>query len=185
MVLSVFQSVESCGIHSQEPVANGSAHSRKIERLIVFLAFQLLEAFGNGFIGHRRDPQSLHWTFRPSLLHHPSLNQFSLLPGIAAVHNFVGVLHQLLYYSKLPLYVFLMNQLNAKPLWNHGQTTQRPRLPSLGVVVWFLQGAKVSVGPCHLIAIAFNIAIARCRGTQDACNLPRHTWFLCNANNHQ
>lgn len=55
------------------------------------------------------------------LLHHPPLDEFTLLTGVAAVHDTVGSLHQLLDDGELFFYTFVFNELDAEPLGNHGQ----------------------------------------------------------------
>ena len=51
-VLTVFQRIKSGGVHAENPVADGTGKSGKIERLIFPLVFQFLESLLDGFIGH-------------------------------------------------------------------------------------------------------------------------------------
>ena len=51
------------------------------------------------------------------------LQQFSLLPGITAIDDFIRILHQPLYHMKLLLNTRIMpNQLDTETWRNHRQT---------------------------------------------------------------
>ena len=184
LVLSVLQCVQSCGVHAQNPVADGPRKACQIERLIVLLVFQLLETLADGLVGHRRYPQSFHRAFRLCLLHHPPLNQLTFLSGVAAVDDAVGLLHQLLNHGKLFLDALILYQFDAEAGRNHRQCAQRPPFPLWRIVVGFFQRAQVSERPRHLIAVAFHIAVVRAVRSQYAGDVFRHTRFLCNTYNH-
>ena len=183
-VLPVLQSIEPSGIHAQNPVADGTREASQIEWLVFVLVFQLLETFTNSVVGHRRNPQSFHGALCTRLLHHPSLNQFTLLPGITAVDNAIGLFHQSLDDGELLLDSFVFNQFDAEARWNHGKRRQAPPFPLVGVVVRFFQRAKVAESPSHLIAVAFHVSVSRAGGADDSGDVACHAGFLCNANNH-
>ena len=52
-VLPVFQRVQAGGVHSQYPVADGTAQSGEIQRLVVVLRLQVAESLANRLVGHR------------------------------------------------------------------------------------------------------------------------------------
>ena len=119
--VGVFLGIKACGIHAQQPVADGTHQSSLIQALVFRLVLQLLEAFADGFFRKAADPQTLHGAFGHSLLHHPSLYQLSLLAGITAVDNLVGLAHQGGYGVELLLHALVGFQLDAETGWNHGQ----------------------------------------------------------------
>ena len=183
-VLPVLQRVETRGVHAQQPVADGARESGQVERLIFRLVLQLGKALADGLVGHRRYPQPLDWAPGACLLHHPALNEFSFLPGIAAVHDAVGGLHQAFDDGKLLLDAVVVNELDAESRRQHRQRAQRPTFPLVGVVVGFLQRAQVTERPRHLIAVALHIVLAVAGCPYDAGNVATDAWFLCYANNH-
>ena len=154
-VLSVFQSIKSCGIHSERPVAYRTAESRLIQRLEFRLVLQVCKSLSDSLFRKRRNPQTLHRTFRPRLLHHPSLYQFTLLSGITAVYNHIRLLHQRFYYLELLLYTRVVYQLYPEARRYHRQTCQRPRFPLRSIFVRLFQRTQVSECPCHLISVSF------------------------------
>ena len=128
-VLSVFEGIEPGGIHAENPVADGTAESGEIEGLILLLVLQLTESLADGLIGHRRNPESLHGTFGLRFLHHPSLDEFSLLSGVTAVDNAVGSLHQSLDDGKLLGHSLVVDEFDAEALRNHRQCREAPVFP--------------------------------------------------------
>ena len=93
-------------------------------------------------------------------------------------------LHQLLDDAELLLDASVGYQLDAETLRHHRQLCQCPGLPGLGVVARFLQRTEVAEGPRHLIAVTFHIPIVGAVCPQDACYIPSHARFLCDADNH-
>ena len=144
----------------------------------------MAESFAYGLVGHRRYPQPLHGAGGLGFLHHPPLYELTLLTGITAVDDAVGLLHQLLDDGKLAFDAFVLDELDAEAGGQHGQGTQVPPFPRVGVVVGFFQRAQVSEGPGHLVAVAFHVSVVRCRGAYDACYVLGHAGFLCYANYH-
>ena len=69
---------------------------------------------------HGRYPQATHWALGTSLLHHPSLNQFTLLPGVTTVHDALGFLHQSFDNRKLLLDTLVVYEFDSKAVGNHG-----------------------------------------------------------------
>ena len=51
-ILSVFQCVESGCVHSQQPIADSSAQTSHIKRLILLLILKILKPLLYGFVGH-------------------------------------------------------------------------------------------------------------------------------------
>ena len=119
-VLTVLKCVQAGGVHAQQPVANGTAQACQIEWLVIALILQTGKTLLDGLVGHRRNPQSLNGAGGLGLLHHPSLDEFSLLSGVATVYNTIGFLHQALDNLKLLLDTLIVYQLNAKTLGYHG-----------------------------------------------------------------
>ena len=118
-VLAVLQRVQSRGVHAQQPVTNGSRQSGQIQRLVVGLVFQIGKPLADGFVRHRRYPQSAHGTLCPGLLHHPPLDELTLLSRVTAVHDALGLLHQAFDNRELLLDAVVVNQLDAETLGNH------------------------------------------------------------------
>lgn len=56
LCLAVAEGVEACGVHAEEPVADGAAEAGFVERLVLVLGFEVGEAFADGFVGHGVDP---------------------------------------------------------------------------------------------------------------------------------
>ena len=119
-----------------------------------------------------------------SHLHDPPLYELSLLAGITTVDDAVGGLHESLNDSKLFLYAAVVDKLYAEARRYHGQRTEAPPLPVFGVVVGLFEGAEVSEGPCHLIAVAFHIAVTGARGSYDAGYILGNAGFLSDTYNH-
>ena len=184
MVLCVLQSVKTGGVHAQNPVADGTAQSGNVQRLVFVLVLERIEALAYSLIGHRRNPQSLDRTLRSSLLHHPSLNQLTLLAGVTAVDYAVGGLHESLYNGKLSFYAVVVNKLDTETWWNHRQRRKAPMLPHVGIVVRFLQRTKMAEGPRHLVAITLHISIMGTRCAQYSSYIFGYTWFLGYTDNH-
>ena len=119
-----------------------------------------------------------------SHLHDPPLYELSLLAGITTVDDAVGGLHESLNDSKLFLYAAVVDKLYAEARRYHGQRTEAPPFPVFGVVVGLFEGAEVSEGPCHLIAVAFHIAVTGARGSYDAGYILGNAGFLSDTYNH-
>ena len=183
-VLAIFQGIESCGVHAQQPVTNGTRESSLIKRLIISLVFQCLEALTDGLLGQGRNPKALHRTLYSGLLHHPALDELSFLPSIAAVHDFVGLLKQRLNDLKLLLHTFVGDQLDTETRRYHRQAAQGPCLPLVGVVVRLLQGAKMAESPRHLIAVTFHVSFMGSIGSQHFGDVAGDTWFFGDTDYH-
>ena len=119
-VLTVLKCVQTGGVHTQQPVANGAAQACQVQGLVIALILQAGKTLLDGFVGHRRNPQSLNGAGGLGLLHYPSLDKLSLLTGVATVHDTIGLLHQALDNLKLLLDTLVVYQLNAKTLGYHG-----------------------------------------------------------------
>ena len=156
-VLPVLQRIESSTVHAQQPVSDGAAQSCQVQRLIVGLVFQVLESLADGLVSHRRYPQAADRTLRLSLLHYPALDKLTFLAGVTAVDDALSFLHQTLNDGELLLDALVVDELDAKALWYHGQRCQAPRLPHRGIVVGLFQCTQVPKGPRHLKAVAFHI----------------------------
>ena len=128
--------------------------------------------------------QTLHRALGLSHLHDPPLYELSLLAGVTTVDDAVGGLHESLNNSKLFLYAAVVDKLYAEARRYHGQRTEAPPLPVFGVVVGLFEGAEVSEGPCHLIAVAFHIAVTGARGSYDAGYILGNAGFLSDTYNH-
>ena len=183
-VLPVLDGIEARGIDAEQPVADGTRESGEVERLIFRLVLQLGKALTDGFVGHRRYPQSAHGALGLCLLHHPPLYELSLLAGVTTVDDAVGSLHQPLDDGKLLLHAFVFLQAYAELRGNHGQRRQVPRTPHGGIVLGHLQFTKMAEGPCHLIAVAFIEAVTAGRRSYDAGYVSGNTGFLCYTNKH-
>ena len=183
-VLSVLDGVEARGVDAQQPVAHGAAQSGQVERLVFALALQLGKALADGLVGHRRDPQPLHGAADLCFLHHPALDELTLLAGVAAVDDAVGLLEQPFDDGELLLHPLVFLQPDAEAGRNHGQRRQRPGPPRGRVVLGHLQLAQVAEGPRHLVAVALVVAVAARRCPDDAGDVLRHAGLLCYANNH-
>ena len=119
-VLSILERIESGGVHTQQPVAHGSRESGQVERVVIFLLAQLGKAFAYGLVGHRRYPQSLDGAGGPCHLHHPPLYELTLLSGVTAVDDAVGLGHEFLDDCKLLLDALVFYELDAESWRNHG-----------------------------------------------------------------
>ncbi len=145
---------------------------------------QTVESFADRLFGEGRNPQPLDRTLCSGLLHNPALDKLALLPGIAAVHNQVSILHQPLYHLKLSLVSLVLYELYAEARRNHRKSGQRPRTPAGVVVVRLLEGAQVAECPGHLVAVALKVAGLLEFGSEDIGDFPRHAWLLGNTNDH-
>ena len=67
------------------------------------LFFEFLETFPDRLLRKRGDPKAVDRAFTTCLLHDPALDQLSLLAGITAVNDHLGILHQALDYLELLL----------------------------------------------------------------------------------
>ena len=130
------------------------------------LVLQVLEPFAYGLFCQRGYPQTLHGALGTCQLHHPALYQFTLLSGITAVNDGVGILHQRCNHLELVFHTLVLLQAYAKAGRYHGQGTQGPVLPLLVVLMRFLQFAQVTKGPCHLIPVAFHVSVFGLVGTE-------------------
>ena len=173
VVLSVFKGVKACGVHAQKPVADAPAQCSFIERLIVILRTEVCKPFDICFVCHGTYPQSFHRAGRLCLLHYPSLYEFTFLSGITAVDDHIGFLHQP--FDVFELSACLLLEVYLKTLWNHRQCGKCPRFPLWCVLFRVLQFAQVSVGPCHLVPVAFEVTVvvlvAVGGGFQQACDV--------------
>ena len=182
--VAVFEGIEAGGIHTEQPVANGATESRFVHALIVVLRLEIGKALADALLRERRHPKAQDGTLHPRLLHHPSLDEFAFLPGIAAVHDVFGPRHQPLDDGKLALHTLVVLQANAKALRYHGQLTQGPPLPFGEVVFGIFQFAQVAKGPRHLVTVAFVVALAAAGRAQHAGDVRTHGGFLGNTNYH-
>ena len=183
-LLSIFHRIETRTVDAQQPVADGTAKTGNVQFLVLCLVFQVLEAFTDGFVSHRRNPKTLHGARGTSFLHHPTLNEFTLLSGITAIDDTVGSQHQFLNDGKLLLDALVILHLDAKTWRNHRQILQPPLLPFGSIFTRLLQFAQVSEGPSDLVAIAFNIALMLGVRPDDARDVACHARLFCYTNNH-
>ena len=182
--LPVLEGVEARGIHAQGPVTDGTGQSGLIERLVLLLVLEIVEALAYGFFGEGGYPQPFHWAGGTGFLHHPALDEFSLLSGISAVHDFLGGLHEPLYDAELLLYALVGLQFDAEAGRYHGQLSQAPCLPLGIVLMGLLQFTQVSEGPRHLVAVALQVAVMLGMGSQNVGDVPGYGGFLCYAHYH-
>ena len=187
IVVAIFEGVEAGGIHAQEPVANGATESGFIESLIVALGAQTGKTFADGFFGHGGNPESFYRTGGTGFLHHPSLYEFSLLPGIAAVDDALGFGKELFDDVKLFFHAFFESY--AEPLGHHGEGCERPGFPVGGILLGIFEFAEVSKGPRDLISVAFVVTgiaphpvVVRC--ADDFGDVGGYRRFLSNTNYH-
>ena len=176
--------VEARGVHAEEPVADGAAEAGLVETLVLLLRTQVGEGFADGLFGEAADPEALHGAGGLGFLHDPPLYEFAFLPGIAAVDDAVGGLHEALDGAELLLITLVVNEFNAEARRYHGQRAEAPSTPLVGVVLRLFEGAEVAEGPGDLVAVAFHIAIVRGIGAQHLGNLTSHRGFLSNTNYH-
>ena len=151
--IAEFQRIEASGIHAQQPVADGTAQSGLVQTAILLLWAQVGETFFDGFFRHRRNPQSIHGTVCRSLLHHPTLDEFTFLSGIPAVDDAVGFPEQIADHPELLFHALF--QADAEAFRDHRQCRQRPRFPVGRVLIRIFEFAEMSERPRHLIAVAF------------------------------
>ena len=183
-VLPVLHRIEPRGVHAQQPVTDGPAQSRLVERLEIRVVVQLGKALADGLFRQRRYPQTLHRAMRSRLLHHPPLDKFPFLPGIAAVDNHVRGLHQALDDAELLLVCGIVYQLDAKARGNHRQILQAPLLPVGCVFMRLLQRTKVPEGPRHLISVSLNVSVFLLPRPQHVGDIACHGGLLGNAYYH-
>ena len=112
------------------------------------------------------------------------MNELSLLAGIAAVYHDLGFRHERLDNAELFFDAPVGYQLDAETGRYHGERPQGPLLPLVGIFVGFFQGAEVSVGPGHLVAIAFEVAVVSAFGAYNIGNLFGNTGLFGNAHFH-
>ena len=148
------------------------------------LVFQRGKALAYGLFGERGYPKSLNGTFRPGLLHNPALDEFTLLPGIAAVDYTVGGLHKTLDNCELALYALLVLQADAETGGDHGQLGQAPCLPHGRILGRLLQFAQVTEGPSDLITVALKVAAAIAGGSEDIGYVTCYRWFFGYTDDH-
>ena len=148
------------------------------------LVLEIRETLADSLIRHGGYPQTGDRTLSLRLLHHPALDELTLLSGVTTVDNALGLLHQTFDDGELLLDALVVNEFDAEALRNHGQRRQTPRLPRRCVVVRLFQGTQMTKGPRHLKAVALHIAVVARRGSDNPCDIPRHTGFLCDAYYH-
>ena len=72
-------------------------------------------------------------------LHHPALDELTLLSGITAVYHLGRLGDERFYDFELPLDARRIYQLDAEWLGNHRQCRERPPFPAVGIVGRFLE----------------------------------------------
>ena len=145
------------------------------EALIVGLVFEVLESFADGVFRQRRNPQPIDRAAAIGFLHHPALNQLSLLTGIPAVDDRFGIPDQSFKNTELLLVAIARDQLDAEPRRNHGQRLQTPRFPFGRIIVRFFKRAEMAVCPRHLITVPLDIALSPCPRSEYFRNLAHHS----------
>ena len=142
---------------------------------------QVFESLFYSLIGERTDPEAFHRFVATCFLHHPSLDKLTLLAGITAVDDLVALSDKGLDGVELFFDAFLRNEFDSEFGRNHRQRGHRPTLPCLGVVGWFLKGAKMSEGPRDAISVSFVIALSLRVGSDNTRNVAPYAWFLSDA----
>ena len=163
---AVLDGVQPRGVQAEYPVADGAAQSGSIQRFQVFMLTEMGESILYRVVGQRRNPQTLHRLSAFGLLHHPPLYKLTLLSGIAAVDDFVGLLNQRFYDAELAFYARVLNQLYAEPVRNHRKRPECPSFPFGTVVVRLLKCAEMAESPRNAVASAFIITVATTRRPQ-------------------
>ena len=134
----------------------------------------MLETLADGFLGKGRNPETLDRAADAHLLHHPALDELTLLACIAAVDDVFGLLHKTLNDMKLLLHALVLLKPNAKGARQHGQIGQVPLAPLRIVVLRIFKLAEMTEGPGHLVAIALKVTIMLTGGTKHAGNVASH-----------
>ena len=183
-VLPVAKRIEAGRVHPQQPVADGTGKSRLIKPREFRLLFQLLEALADRFLGQGGNPEAVNRTLAARLLHHPALDKLALLPGIAAVDDHLGLLHQGFDDVELLFIRRVADELDTEARGNHRERGKVPRLPTRSVVVRFLQGTEVAERPRNLVAVSLDIPFLFLRSAQDCSDFPCHARLFGNANFH-
>lgn len=181
---SVLDGVESCGVHAEEPVADGTAESGFVETLVFSLWFERGETFADAFFGEGGYPQTVYGTFGTGELHDPSLYEFAFLSGIAAVDDAFGAAHELLDDVELLLYALVVFEAYAEAGGDHGELSEAPPLPVGGVVLGVFEFAEVPEGPGHLVTVAFEVTLVLLCGTEYVGYVASHAGLFCYANDH-
>ena len=183
-VLPVLHGVQAGGVHAQQPVTDGTRKPRLVQRLEIGRIPQFGKPFADGFFRQRGNPQTLHRTTRTGFLHHPTLNQLSLLSGITAVYNHVGMLHEVLDYVELAFVGRVADKLDAETGRNHRQAAQAPRLPVGCVFVRFLKGTEMPERPGHLVSVSLDVPVFLIFRSEYIGYVTRHGRLFGNTNYH-
>ena len=110
----VLKGIKPGPIHAQYPVAYSTRKPGIIQIVKLLLWFKSGESLSYSIVSQRWYPQTAHRTFHSSLLHHPSLYQFSLLSGITAVDYLISLSGKGLYHVKLSFIGCFRNKFYPK-----------------------------------------------------------------------
>ena len=121
-----------------------------------------------------------------SLLHHPSLDEFTLLTGITTVDDALGIFVETTDDFELLSDTLVVLESDAELLGNDGEPDDAPCLPSRVVFVGVLEFTKVAERPRHLIAISLPVALTgpTLVGSKYLCDALRYARFLGDTNLH-
>ena len=187
IIVAIFEGVESCGVHAQEPVADGSTESGFIESLIVLMGAEVGKSFADGFFGHGGNPESLHGTGGTGFLHHPSLYEFSLLSGVTAVDDTLGFGKEL--FDDVELFFDAFFESDAESLGHHRECGECPCFPVGRIFFGIFEFTEVSKCPRHLVAVTFVVSGISSHSVVVCCsndfgNVSGNGGFLGNTNYH-
>ena len=119
-----------------------------------------------------------------SFLHHPPLDELSLLTGIATVDDHVGLLHQPLDDVELAFVGRITDEFDTEAGRYHGQAAQAPRLPARRIFMRLLQRTEMTERPGHLVSVSFDISVFLLLRSQHIGYVACHRGFLGYANDH-
>ncbi len=112
------------------------------------------------------------------------MDEFALLPGIAAVHYAFCLAHESLYDVELLLHTLVVFEAYAEACGHHGELPEAPPFPVGGVVFGVFEFAEVSEGPGHLVTISFEVSLVLCGGSENGGYVACHAGLFCYANDH-
>ena len=138
-----------------------------------------METISYGFLCQGTDPESLDRAFGACKLHHPTLDELSLLSGITAVDDLSSLFIKGLDNLELLLVYWCVNELDLKLIRNHRETRKLPFLPYILVILRGFEHTQVTEGPGNLITVTLKIAVLSLACTENLGYLQRHAGLFC------
>ena len=148
------------GIDAHQPVRLRPGDGRFVEMLVLPGIFQMRKTIPDGFVSHRRNPQTLQRLSASRFLQNPPGHQFSLSARVRSDHHFPHILAVQKTFHLTVLSARLGNDFYLQLLRHDGKHLQLPFFIFFIVILGILQGNQMTQRPGYDILLSLHESVS-------------------------